>query len=354
VNTIATPLKVLLAGCGDMAATWLTATLQRNDLRLVGFVDLNLSAAQKRRDEFAPGAAIGTDLEATLRATAPDLVFNCTVPDAHYAVTSTAVRHGCHVLTEKPLAASMTEANAIVAEAEFAQRLVAVTQSRRYHRGIRHAATLIAQGAIGEVTEADADFFIGAHFGGFRDQMKHALLLDMAIHHFDLARLITAAEPVTVYCHEWNPRGSWYSHGANAHALFEFTRGIIFNYRGSWCAEGLRTNWNASWRIIGTEGSLSWNGEDELKLDKIVANAGFLSQLELTTSPLVPYADKENGHVSLIAEFVDCIRQGGLPETHAAANLPSLEMVLAAIESSKTGQRVTLSTSSSSHVPRSY
>ena len=61
-----------------------------------------------------------------------------------------------------------------------------------------------------------ADFFIGAHFGGFRDEMAHVLLLDMAIHTFDQARKILGADPVSVYCHEFNPAGSWYAGASSA------------------------------------------------------------------------------------------------------------------------------------------
>ena len=36
--------------------------------------------------------------------------------------------------------------------------------------------------------------------------------------------------------------------------------GVIFNYRGSWCADGARTSWEAAWRIVGERGSLVWDG----------------------------------------------------------------------------------------------
>ena len=50
--------------------------------------------------------------------------------------------------------------------------------------------------------------------------MPHVLLLEMAIHTFDAARLILGADPVSVYCKEWNPPGSWYKQNASAVAIF--------------------------------------------------------------------------------------------------------------------------------------
>lgn len=76
-----------------------------------------------------------------------------------------------------------------------------------------------------------ADFFIGAHFGGFRDAMPSPLLLDMAIHTFDAARYLSGADPLAVYCDEFNPAWSWYAGNACATAIFEMTGGLRYVYR---------------------------------------------------------------------------------------------------------------------------
>lgn len=74
---------------------------------------------------------------------------------------------------------------------------------------------------------------LAPHFGGFREEMDNVLLLDMAIHTFDAARYVAGRKPLTVYCVERNPKGSWYRHGASANAIFEFSDDIVFSYRGS-------------------------------------------------------------------------------------------------------------------------
>ena len=143
----------------------------------------------------------------------------------------------------------------MAAAAQAADRTFAVIQNRRYLDGIVRSRDLIHSGQLGPLTTLNADFYIGAHFGGFRDEMEHVLLIDMAIHSFDQARFIAGADPVSVYCHEWNPPGSWYAHGASAMAIFEMTNGLVFNYRGSWCAEGKQTAWACDWRAMGQSGT---------------------------------------------------------------------------------------------------
>ena len=43
--------------------------------------------------------------------------------------------------------------------------------------------------------------------------------------------------------------------------------GVVFSYRGSWCAEGLRTSWESAWRIVGTRGALTWDGEEDMRAE---------------------------------------------------------------------------------------
>ncbi len=230
-------IDAVLAGCGGISSTWLRAASKIDGLRIVGLVDINLQAAENRRQEFGLEAVVGTDLEAVLKAVKPQAVFDCTVPQAHKATTLTALAHGCHVLGEKPLSDSLADARQMVEAASRSGLTYAVCQNRRYQPEIRALSEWIASGAFGALTTLNCDFYIGAHFGGFRERMPHVLLVDMAIHTFDQARLISGADPVAVYCKDWNPRGSWYEHGASAVAVFEMSSGIVFTYRGSWCSE---------------------------------------------------------------------------------------------------------------------
>jgi predicted dehydrogenase len=338
--TIQKPFTAVLAGCGSISRTWLSAIQTMPDIQMVGFVDLFLQTAQERAAEFGwTQAATGTDLGLMLAQTRPDCVFDCTVPESHTAVALTALGHGCHLLGEKPLADSMANAATAVAAAQAAGKLYAVIQNRRYDPNLRRLCDFLATGAIGPVTEVSADFYVGAHFGGFRDRMRHVLLLDMAIHTFDAARKISGSDPLAVYCHEWNPADSWYDHDAAAIAIFELSGGLVFTYRGSWCAEGLNTTWESQWRIQGTRGAVRWNGAQEFEAQAVAQTGGFFSQWH---DLILPPAQTEmlTGHAGVIREFVDCARSGGVPQTVASDNIKSLAMVFAAIESAERRQRV--------------
>jgi predicted dehydrogenase len=101
-----------------------------------------------------------------------------------------ALSAGVPVLGEKPMADSMERARAMVAASERAGKLYMVSQSRRYNAQLQALRRLIVE-HIGDLGLLNADFYIGPHFGGFRDTMASPLILDMAIHTFDAARYLT-------------------------------------------------------------------------------------------------------------------------------------------------------------------
>lgn len=335
------PLRTLLVGCGGISRTWLDAIKSMHDVKMVAFVDLIEDSARTRAAEYGyTNAHVGADLAAALDAAHPDIVFNCTVPEAHTETTILALEHGCHVLCEKPLADSMENARRMIAAAQKTKRTLAVIQNRRYDPNIRRLRKFLDSGVLGRITTVNCDFYIGAHFGGFRDQMKHVLLLDMAIHTFDAARLIAGSDPLTVYCHEWNPSGSWYDHDASAVAVFEMSDGVVYTYRGSWCAEGLNTTWECDWRIVGEQGSVTWDGAHGFRAEVVIEGGTFRSKMQPVELPEWDYPDMPRGHAGVIAEFVRAVQSGGAPETICTDNVKSLAMVFGAIESAESGQKV--------------
>lgn len=329
-------IKVVLVGCGGMSGAWLGVAKNMPEVEIVGMVDILEDNAKRRAQDFGiKDAVIGTDMKAVLNQTNPDVIFNCTIPEAHYQVTMDGLNHGCHVFSEKPLADSMEHAKEMVETAEKVGKIFAVIQNRRYDPNIRRLRNFLESGKIGKITTVNCDFYIGAHFGGFRDHMEHVLLLDMAIHTFDAARFITNADPVSVFCKEWNPFGSWYDHDASAIAIYEMTDDIVYTYRGSWCSEGLNTTWESDWRIIGDKGSVKWDGGGNMQAQVVVEASGFFSKWENVEIPSFDAGEKVGGHDGLIKEFIRCAQTGEIPETIGSDNIKSLAMVFGAIESAK-------------------
>lgn len=334
-------LRVVLAGCGAMSAGWIDAAKQVPGLAIVGFADLDLARAEGAAARWGRQAEIGADAAAMIGALRPDILFDVAVPAARHALVSHALASGCHVLTEKPMAETIEQAADLLRHAKAAQRIHAVVQNRRYIAPIRRIRRLLASGVLGAVTSLHCDFFLGPHFGGFREDMRHVLLLDMAIHTFDAARCMSGLDAEHAYCKEWNPPGSWFGHESSAAAIFELAGGAVFTYRGSWVAQGLGTSWESAWRIQGERGSLVWDGHDGIRAETAGPPRHHLFDTARPVEIPPPVAeDRVGGHLGVIRDFVAGIRGGPLPETRGEDNIKSLAMVMAAIRSAECGRRV--------------
>lgn len=333
--------RALLVGAGGMGRAWARNLLaSHNRVQICGWVDV---VAGKAREALLELDGVGVDsvpdfvnLENALAVTKPDFVVDVSIPEAHEDVTITALRHGVAVLGEKPMTVSLESARRMLDAAGDAHRLYMVSQSRRYDSGLVGFRDAIASlGGAGIVT---ADFFIGAHFGGFRDTMPDVLLMDMAIHTFDAARFLIGATPVSVYCDAFRLPWSWYAGSETALATFEFDNGTRFSYRGSWAAEGHQTEWEATWRAVCPNGTVTWNGSEQLIIDRVIDNDGFIRKSQQESVPISPI--ELSGIAGSLRDFLDALDNGTEPWGICTDNIWSLAMVLYSVESSGLGQKV--------------
>ena len=232
------------------------------DTELCGWVDIDASRVRSAADaEGLDELATGGSLERMLAEQRPDFLVNVTPPTAHHDLTIAALEQGLDVLSEKPLAASLPEAHAMIAAAERAGRLFMVSQNRRYMPELVAFRDTVAQ--LGRLSTLTCEFHIAHRVpdSRFLNSFPQPLLLDMAIHLFDGARAISGADPLSVYCDSYNPPWSWYDGPAAAHAVFRMSDELRFAFTGNWAADGFRTSWTGTWRAVGERGSATWEGD---------------------------------------------------------------------------------------------
>jgi predicted dehydrogenase len=320
------PLRLLQVGAGGMGRAWLRTIRANPDVVLVGLVDLDLEAARSAADEHGYGdVPVAASIDEL--ASAADAVIDVTVPVAHPKVSVDALLRGLPVLCEKPLAETVRECLAMVAASEVSGKLLMVSQSRRYFRAGNAFGRQLAE--LGTIGSLSCEFFKAPHFSGFRERMAEPLLVDMAIHQFDLSRKLIGSEPVSVYCESYNPDWSWFDGNAAANAVFTFADGTRFAFTGSWCAPGLETSWNGRWRASASGGTATWDGDG-------------LPVAERASGEPLPAAvldDPEEIAGSLV-EFVDAVRQSTIPQSEVHSNVISVAMVEAAVRSASLGTPV--------------
>jgi predicted dehydrogenase len=123
-----------------------------------------------------------------------DAVYVATPVEAHAEVVLTALRAGLHVITEKPMAATVAECRRMIAAAARAGRLLVVDFEMRYTPGIRQIRTWIAEGRLGRLGAVHIDHFWDGHktTGPLAERRRRFCdssgCLDCGIHRLDLPR----------------------------------------------------------------------------------------------------------------------------------------------------------------------
>jgi predicted dehydrogenase len=321
--------KIIQVGVGGFGASWLDIVISSKEWEVSGIVDINDEALNKAVSKypFLKNNAFKS-LKDCLKKVKADALLNVTPPSFHKEISILALKEGLHILVEKPLADTMKNAEKIVEQAEKYKRKLMVNQNYRYRKIPRNVKKLIEDGSIGKISYCVVNFQKGPKFGGFREEMEFPLLIDMSIHHFDLARYLFSKDPISVYAESWNPHWSWFKGDASINVIFDFQDNIYFNYSGSWVSVGKDTEWSGLWEIYGDKGTIIW---DNNSIKKVVG--GKEEPIEFIK------LEREDRALSLY-EFYISIVENKEPETSGKDNIKSLGMVFKALESIKKGKRI--------------
>ena len=198
-------LKVLFVGCGAVSRPWLEYTLSRKDVAIVGIVELNAAVAQAAKEKYNLDCPIFDDLEKALEELRPDIIYDLTYVTVHSQIVIEALEAGCHVFGEKPMTLTREEALEMVKATDRTGKVYNVMQNRRYQKPVRALKELVDFGLLGDIWTINADIFVGEDLASIRNSLDFPMLQDNAIHTFDQARFITGQDPLSVYCHSYNP-----------------------------------------------------------------------------------------------------------------------------------------------------
>jgi predicted dehydrogenase len=309
------------------------------EVELVGCCDSDPTALKlARREAKVPAKRCFASLAEGVAATGPDGVLVTTLIGGHVPLARAALEAGLHVLVEKPFAPTMAEARDLVRLAEDRGLTLMVSQNYRYFPAVSEVARIVREGSLGRLHGISIDFRRFSPPSGNGRNPHHSdsqpLLIDMAIHHFDLLRLIVGAEPTRVSCEAWNPTWSWFSGPPAAVASIVFEGGPIVSYRGSWLSSGLLTPWAGEWRMEFERGEVHWTSRgDDSSLAEVVRVQPRGGEPVEVPLPALPRVDRWG----TLSEFVSSVREKREPETSGRRNLGTLALAGAAVESAMAG-----------------
>jgi predicted dehydrogenase len=151
-------IGVGIIGCGNISTIYMQNMPLFAGVKLVACADMRPDAAQAQAAKFGIEAL---SVEALLARPDIGIVINLTIPNAHFGVGMAALRAGKHVFGEKPLATSLADGKALVAEAEARHLLIGCAPDTFLGGGGRLARSLVDDAKVGRILSGTA--FLMSH-----------------------------------------------------------------------------------------------------------------------------------------------------------------------------------------------
>lgn len=262
------PLGIGIIGCGNISTTYLGLGPLFRGLTMRACADLDMNIARAQAERFSVEAL---SVEELLASDAVDVVINLTIPDAHFTVSTEALKAGKHVYSEKPLALSVEDGLQLKALADSRGLRVGCAPDTFLGGAHQQARRLLDEGAIGTVTAGTAhvmshgmehwhpnpDFFFLPGAGPVLDVGPYyvANLINLLGPVKRVGALTSSATPTRTITTEGPRRGQEIPvrTPTNIHALLEFVSGATVTLGTSWDIWAHR---HGPMELYGTDGAL--------------------------------------------------------------------------------------------------
>ena len=339
-------LQVAIVGAGVIGRRHIKALAEVERAQLAALADPSPGARQLAAELGVPAYSDAAEM---LAEQAIDLAVIATPTERHFADAEACLAGGANLLIEKPLAASMAEAEEIAGLAEAAGKKVLVGHQRRYYPCAREARALLQNGQLGDLiavtgqwtARKDAPYFSAE----WRRKRAAGPVLTNLIHEIDLLRFV-CGEIVSVSADMTSHDQNFEKEDAVSISL-RFANGAVGCFllsdrtptpwtweQGLGESERFPKNGLNSWRIMGSAGALEF---PNLQLWAHPSPPGDW-HFPISARPID--TDFIDAYVAQLEHGCDVILNGAAPITDARDAGRSLAAVLAVLEAAESGTRI--------------
>lgn len=196
-------LSVLCVGAGHMGRSHAMAYRRLEGCRIAGLCTRSPASRRSLVEELAAeGASVREydSFEEALERSEPDIVSIASYTETHFPFAAAALRHGCHVFVEKPLAETVEQAEQLVELARTTNRKLVIGYILRHNpawqRFVQIARTLGKPLVMRMNLNQQSS---GANWQTHRQLMSSVSpVVDCGVHYVDVMCQMTGARPVRV------------------------------------------------------------------------------------------------------------------------------------------------------------
>jgi len=328
-------MRILIVGCGYFGQKRIHACQRLNKhITIVGIVDIDMSVAKKNGELLhVPYASSITNI---LKTTAADAAIIAIPNKYHTAAACEAIKNGLHVLCEKPLTTSVSDAKKIIMYSKKYNRFVKTGSNHRYFPTIKKASKLVKQGKIGNVLYIKGDIGTnGSHTkkSWFWDKniAGGGTYIDNAPHILDIARWFMGDFETCV----GTTANTYWKHAEVedvASGTYKTKDNRLAVITSSW------TKWvgYVSLEIWGDKGYIVINSESGNILRYGTNTSNKQKVYDFSKKPLSSY-DEE------LSDFIKSVQEGIEPKPNAVDGARVIQMIEGVYQSAKQNKRIRLS-----------
>jgi UDP-N-acetyl-2-amino-2-deoxyglucuronate dehydrogenase len=340
---VSTPVRVALVGCGRISETHFEAIRKVPGLVLTGVCDIVDERARLAGE--AQNVPWFSSYAAMLDAVACDVVTICTPSGLHPEHGIMAARAGKHVVCEKPMAITLHAADELVRACDQAGVRLFVVKQNRLNPSIQLLKRALDKGRFGRIYLANTtvrwtrpqEYYDQAPWRGTWE-FDGGALMNQASHYVDLIQWLGG--PVESVMAKTATLARRIETEDSAVVILRFRSGALGVIEVTMLT--YPRNLEGSITILGEKGTVKiggtavnrvehWAFADYDDDDKLVESA--------TSSPPNVYGF---GHAGYYRNVLAVLRGDAVPDTDGRAGRKSLELILGAYESAKSGREVSL------------
>lgn len=336
-------LRFAVFGAGFWARYQLAAWQELPGVRCVAVCDPVLSKAEALAQRFSLEHvyAVPETLLANERLDFVDVISGV---EAHRRLVELAAERGLHAVCQKPLAPTLTDAEAMVAACRRAGTLLLVHENWRWQTPLRELKRVLDSGVLGRPFRAHllyANSFPVFDNQPFLKELDQFILSDMGTHLLDVVRFLFG-EARTLCCQLDRVHADIRGEDV-ATVLLRMAAGTSVVCALSYASRLEHDRFPETFVLVEAE-----RGSVELGPDywlRTTTAQGTLSRR--CPPPRYSWADPrydlvQASMVPCLANLAQALRGEAPAETDAADNLQTLRLVFAAYDSARTGQRIDL------------
>jgi predicted dehydrogenase len=342
------PLRHAVIGVGAGVLGMHLPALALESVQVVGATDVDAERGRGHAEEL--GCPFFVDHRRLLAETRPDVAVVLTPHPFHAPIAIDCLEAGCHVLVEKPMAVHVAEADAMIAAAERADRLLAVNFQQRFRPEVQTARRLIDNGQLGQIqrvelvetwTRTAAYYKLGAWRGTWAGE-GGGVLLNQAPHGLDLLCYLAGMPSRLV---AWTRRLIQKIETEDtAHAMLEWSSGALGTVHISTAEAGqpqrLEIHGTAGALRVERGGLVVHRFDSDLR--EFIAHSPEPFAAPASQPVPVEIPAGAGNHLAVYHDLHRAIREAQPLDVDGVSARRSLELANAMIYSSYTGQQVQL------------